>query len=327
MHHGRRRRADATCGMIVPNATVLLTTRNRREELRRTLHSVGAQRGAVLETLVLDDGSTDGTAEMVSAEFPAARLERREDSRGLIVRRNEGARLAGAPIVFSVDDDAEFSGPDTVARTLAEFGDPRIGAVAIPFANVQQGPRVFQRAPDGGDANVPFVTDTFIGTAHALRRDVFLSLGGYREHFIHQGEESDFCLRLLGAGYVVRLGRAEPIWHHESPLRDRRRMDYYGRRNDVLFAVHNVPAADLPRHLTGTVLNGLRAAARASHPGRMLVGLVAGLWEGRRRWGAGRKPVSRAVYRLHRHLKKSGPLSLKEVAAFLPPLPADEAER
>ncbi len=74
-----------------------------------------------------------------------------------------------------------------------------------------------------------WITDTFIGTAHALRRDIFLKLGGYRDHLVHQGEESDFCIRMLDAGYLVRLGRSDPINHWESPKRDLRRMDFYGR--------------------------------------------------------------------------------------------------
>ena len=47
----------------------------------------------------------------------------------------------------------------------------------------------------------PCVVASFIGFAHLLRRDVFLDLGGYQESFIYYGEEKDFCLRLLDAGY------------------------------------------------------------------------------------------------------------------------------
>ncbi len=299
-------------------ATVVITTRNRREELGRALRSAVAQEGVECEVLVIDDGSTDGTADLVRAEFPTVRLERREESRGLIVRRNEGAGLARGAVVISIDDDGEFSGPRTVVQTLAEFDDLRIGAVAIPFVNVLQSPAVHQRAP-GADGC--FVADTFIGTAHALRRDLFLALGGYRAGLIHQGEEQDYCLRMLAAGSVVRLGRAEPIRHYESPRRDRRRMDFFGRRNDVLFAWHNVPMPTFPVHLAATVANGLRSALRAHHPARMLAGLAAGLAGGARDWVRGeRRPVARGAYRLHRRLKKNGPCPLAQIAADLPPL-------
>jgi len=202
---------------------------------------------------VIDDGSTDGTAQMVQCEFPGVRLHREEASRGLIVRRNQGARLARTELIFSIDDDAAFAGERVVEQTLQDFDHPRIGAVAIPFINVKQNDVINQQSPS---EEHPFISDTFIGTAHALRRNLFLELGGYREHFVHQGEEGDYCIRLLDAGYVVRLGRSEPIHHFESPRRDFRRMDYYGRRNDILFAWHNVPLRKLPSHLAVTTAKG-----------------------------------------------------------------------
>jgi glycosyltransferase involved in cell wall biosynthesis len=290
---------------------VVITTRNRKEELRAAIRSALAQTVPV-EVLVIDDGSDDGTADLVRREFPAVRLVREERARGYIARRNQAAGLASAPVLVSIDDDAIFSSPSVVGQTLRDFDHPRVGAVGIPFVNVRQGRVVQQRAP--GDEAV-YVTDSYIGTAHALRRELFVQLGGYREHLVHQGEEGDFCLRLLQAGYLVRLGRAEPIHHFESPRRDFRRMDYYGRRNDVLFAWHNVPLPYLPVHLAATTLNGLRTALRARRLRHQLWGLAAG-YLSCLAWG-GRRPVGRAAYRLSRRLKKAGPLPLAEIEPLL----------
>src|SRR5439155_24108910 len=100
------------------------------------------------------------------------------------------------PIVVSIDDDAAFSSSRTLERTLQEFDHPRIGAVAIPYVDVLQSDAVQHRAP--GDEGV-YVGPQFRGTAHALRRDLFLRLGGYREMLFHQTEEGDYCLRMLDA--------------------------------------------------------------------------------------------------------------------------------
>jgi GT2 family glycosyltransferase len=294
-------------------ATVVIVSRNRKDELMNAVRSAVAQTIRP-QVLVIDDGSGDGTAASVSREFPAVTLVRHDQSAGLVVRRNEGARAANGDVIFSIDDDAAFTSPRTVEQTLAEFDDPRIGAVAIPFIEPRKGPAVMQRAPGGGR----WVTDCFIGTSHAIRRDVFLALGGYREQLVHQGEERDFCIRLLQAGYVVRLGSADPIHHYESPKRDFSRMDYYGRRNDVLFVWHYVPWAHLPVHLAGTVVNAARSAWEARRISRMAAGTVAGLTGGLMR-PLDRQPVSRAVYRLHRRLKKAGPELLD---AVMPELPA-----
>jgi glycosyltransferase involved in cell wall biosynthesis len=299
------------------SASVVITTKNRKEELRNAIKSALAQTIS-LEVLVIDDGSTDGTAAMVRSEFPTVRLDRSEASVGYIVQRNRAARLADGDIIFSLDDDAVFASSHTVVQTLQEFSHPQVGAVAIPYLEPHKSPMVHQQAPSYDGI---FITDDFIGTAHALRKDVFLQLGGYRESLVHQGEEMDFCIRMLAAAYVVRLGRADAIHHLESPRRDFRRMDFYGRRNDILFAWHNVPWLHLPLHLLGTTLNGFVAAGRAGRHLKMLQGIASGYVGCFRRWNE-RQPVSAKVYRLQRTLKKNGPQLLSNMERRLAALEA-----
>jgi glycosyltransferase involved in cell wall biosynthesis len=304
------------------SAAIVITTKNRRDELAVALESCAAQTVAP-QIVVIDDGSDDGTSDLVRSKYPAAKLDRVERSLGLIVQRNRGARLTDADIIISIDDDAALPSPHTVEQTLAEFEDPRVGAVAIPFVNVKQDDRVQQRAPEGPGV---FVTAAYRGTAHALRRELFLSLGGYREALFHQGEEGDYCIRMLNAGYVVALGRADPIHHFESPRRDFRRMDLYGRRNDVLFAWHNVPWPHMPAHLVGTTINGIRFGFREGRPGRMIHGLMRGYAAIAPEWRQ-RRPVSTGAYRLFRMLRARGVVSLDEIAQELDQLRAEAARR
>ena len=302
--------------------TVVITTRNRRDELRRALQSVMMQT-APMDVIVIDDASTDGTAEMVRAEFPAARVERSETSRGLIVQRNRGAQFATGDVIFSLDDDAAYSTPQIVTQTLADFSDSRIGAVAMPFANVNKDNVEKQRAPDRAGV---WITDRFIGTAHAVRREVFLQAGGYRGFLVHQGEEGDFCLRILALGRVVRLGTSDPIHHFESPKRDFSRMDYYGRRNDILFAWCNVPMPWLLPHLVATVFNGLFSARRERRYKHMLRGMMDGL----RDCVALRKdraPVASRIYWLSRRLKSRVATPLAEVTPLMSEIDRSRGQR
>ncbi len=145
--------------------------RTAADDLQRLLPTLLAQ-SADCEVLVVDDGSTDGTADMVRAEFPEVRLERSEQSLGYIVQRTRAAGLATAPVIVSVDDDAVLPSTRTVEQTLADFDHPRIGAVAIPFDDVRpDGEFERQRPPDREGR---WVTAAYVGTAHAVRRDVFL---------------------------------------------------------------------------------------------------------------------------------------------------------
>ena len=285
--------------MTVPAATLVITTRNRRDDLRRAIESAVRQ-DVVLEILVIDDGSTDGTSEMVRDEFPQVCLERSERSLGLIVQRNRAAKLAIAPVIVSLDDDAEFSTPHVVSQALDDLKPSEIGAVAMPYINLRQDQRIRTRAPNSDGV---YLTDSFTGTAHALHRDLFLQLGGYRETLFHQGEERDFCIRMLEAGYFTRLGNSDPIYHYESPRRDVRRMDLYGRRNDILFAWHNVPMPKLISHLAATTLRGISFGVRVGRPIRMLRGLTWGYAACLHQWSQ-RKPVQEDTYRRFRTLSK-----------------------
>lgn len=297
---------------MITQATVVITTKDRCDDLIVALESVYKQNENV-EVIVIDDGSSDDTSKLIYREFPKVRLVSHKQSAGLIARRNELARLSTTPILISIDDDAAFPSPMTIQQTLQEFNHPRIGAVAIPFINVRQNQSVQQQAPDRTKI---WLTDRFIGTAHAIQRDLFLSLGGYREHFVHQGEEGDLCLRMLARGYVVRLGSADPIHHFESPRRSFERMDFYGRRNDVLFSWHNVPFPDFLWHLPATTLNGLRTAFRARRFRNMLRGLLVGYLDALR--AGAREPVSPSTYRTFRRLTKAGAIDFDEIKDCLP---------
>ncbi len=296
--------------MTIPNqsSTVVITTKNRKADLAIALRSAVSQ-SANPEVIVIDDGSTDGTADMVRAEFSSVKLHRFETSRGYIVQRDFAATVATGEIIFSIDDDAAFSSPGVIEQTLAEFSSPRIGAVAIPYINVNGDGITRFTAPQPTGI---FLVPSFVGTAHAVRRDLFLKLGGCREQLVHQGEESDFCLRLLAAGYGVALGRSDPIHHFESPNRDSRRMALFGRRNDILFGWHNVPLIDLPARWLRATAGGLAFGLKKHRLFWMTQGLAWGYLSSAKLFGK-RSPVDRQAYKLFRKLVAAGSLPMSEV--------------
>ena len=292
-------------------ASVVITTKNRKEELRSAIVSALHQTEKA-EVIVIDDGSTDGTSDMVKSEFPEVCLVRCETSLGYIAQRNRGAELANGEVIFSIDDDAIFSSAQTIYQTLRNFDHPRIGAVAIPYIEPRKSRELHQMAPEGIGT---YITHDFIGTAHAVRKDVFLALGGYRRSLIHQGEEQDFCIRMLDAGYLVRLGNADPIHHFESPRRDFTRMDYYGARNAIYFLYQNAPVSLLIPYLCASTL---KTSLWTLNPNRLSIRLKAIIQAymdcllGK----VARKSVSREAFLQFRTLKKMK-LELKHVEANL----------
>jgi glycosyltransferase involved in cell wall biosynthesis len=291
-----------------PAATVAIVTKDRCAVLREALRSAQRQDGDI-ELLVIDDGSLDGTAEMVREEFPEVRLERFTASAGLVVRRNYAVGIATAPIVVSIDDDAVFTSPDTVAAAVRDFDDERIAAVALPYIDVGIDDTVRQRAPDDREC---WIAPTFRGTAYAVRRDVFLTLGGFREVIFHQGEEVDFSLRMLDAGWFVRAGRGAPIHHLTSPDRSVRRMDVYGRRNEMLLCFTLLPfPADVVSAIAYAA-KGLLLGVRVRRPLTMCEGILKGLADAWR-LRAQRRAVHWRTVAADRRLRRAGVLALAEL--------------
>lgn len=285
-----------------PTCSIVITSRNRSSELRDALLSC-AKQTVDKEMIVVDDASTDDTCMMVETEFPKVRLIKHDKCHGLVASRNEAANFARGDFIFSIDDDAVFTSPDTIERCLAFFSDLRVGAVAMPYINVNISDHIYHDVPDDGTVRAAY---TFTGTAHAHRRDLFLKFKGYRPFLFHWGEERDYCLRLMDAGYRVAVGYASPIHHMTSPKRDRKAQNVYLYRNQILFATLNAPSRYLPFLWVQAVIWSVVDGLRNGTPGVLAKGLwrgVADSWRFRKE----RTRIKPSVFRLAMGLRKHGP--------------------
>lgn len=279
---------------VTPAASIVIVTKDRRREARRAIESALAQQGEI-EVIVMDDGSTDGTAAMIDSEFPQVVLQRSATSHGSVEQRNRAARLAKAPILVSLDDDAVFDDPTVTIRTLEEFTQQRIAAVQMPPPQVT---RPGRRA-----------VAAFVGWAHAIRRKDFLMAGGYQQSLISHGEERDLCIRLLERGRIVVQGQVGGVSHYPSPTRNWPRAARLARRNDIRHAWQNVPLPEAIPHVVASIVKGVWIGVRYGALRDQLIGLCAGLRQCTgARWK--RHPVSRRTYRLYRRLGRPGGLPL-----------------
>lgn len=296
--------------------TVVIVTRNRRDEALRAVTSALHQEGCTIEVIVVDGASTDGTAEFLSEQSPDAWIYQADADHGPNARRNFAASIARGEFLVGIDDDAELTDRSTLAMTLRDFdaGDD-IGAVAIPC---------WETGPDGAWSRLyPEATERievielYVGCGYAIRRELFLLIGGYESNLFYFGEERDLATRLLQAGYFVRIGTAPAVLHRPSPLRRSAHKAFLARRNDVLFAWQRVPSHAMLFHLLRTTAGGLLAAVRAErghYIPSMLRGMVRGWREARH---TPRAPVSPAVYKLGLRLRRKGPMPLAEARVRL----------
>lgn len=285
-------------------ATVLITTRNRKQTVCRAIESVLKQTIAS-EIIVIDDASTDGTSEFVRTRYPQVVLVRSETRRGLIAQRNRGVKMARGNVVFSLDDDAIFVEPTTLATVLEELADPRVGAVAIPIINVIGGTRSPMGGPPPPAGTDTFVTSAYIGAGHALRRDLFLRFDGYEDFLFQWGEEQNYCVKLYANGYVVRVSRCAPVEHFPHPSgRHQRGKNVWIYRNSILNVWFHAPWTFVPLLWAYETVRWLLAGLRSPRALPIVVeGLVRGYWAALTHWDR-RKPVSVGVYRFYLRLRR-----------------------
>ena len=288
------------------DASIVITTRNRRDDTLRAVESCLAQQGCKFEVLVFDDASDDGTAEALRQAAPSVRIFANKLRTGYIYNRNRGFYEALGSIVFSIDDDAYFSAPDIVTRVLQHFReDTKLGAVAIPYVEPLN-----QRSVSSLNTRFHLRSGdelrAYVGCAHAIRRETALSLGGYREYFIHQGEERDLCLRMMATGRRIVYGDSDYIVHTVSPKRQAERVTYFGARNLLLFNLLNLPMRDLLIRLLWDPIAILKYRFSWSTLPVKLRGIGAGFVDGVRHW-RDRHAVSRAIYARFRKLPGHGP--------------------
>jgi len=123
---------------VTPKVSVILPVHNRADVLPRAIESVLGQELRDFELVVIDDGSTDGSAEV--AELfgdERIRLIRLDRNRGGNVARNEGIRAACAPLIAFLDSDDRYF-PDKLAWTAAEFERrPKLELLVDSFIKVQ----------------------------------------------------------------------------------------------------------------------------------------------------------------------------------------------
>ncbi len=199
--------------------TVIVCTRNGRRRLARCLRAIARMEGE-FETLVVDDGSTDGTASFIANDFPDVRLVVSEPI-GLSAARNLGAAHAKGDILAFTDDDCE---PDRewLLRLSPLFQDDRFAAVGGP--NLPPPARNWEeaviRAAPGAPSHVMIddeEAEHLPGCNIAVTREAFEKIGGFDTRFHTAGDDVDFCWRLRDAGYRLGFAPGAFVWHWRRP--------------------------------------------------------------------------------------------------------------
>jgi N-acetylglucosaminyl-diphospho-decaprenol L-rhamnosyltransferase len=228
-------------------ATVVIPTFNARSLLAETLEHLNAQT-VEHDIVIVDNGSADGTVELVAEQFPSARVVALDENLGFGRAVNRGVELASTDAIVLVNNDV-LCPPDFLERLLAPLEDERIGMVAgvlvqhdrpglVDSAGIEldatlgSWDMLWNRSVDHLAAAPEPVGPC--GGAAAYRTDAFREAGGFDEAFFAYWEDVDLALRLRLAGYgCVRAPRARALHKHGQTVGaaspQQRRLEAFGR--------------------------------------------------------------------------------------------------
>jgi GT2 family glycosyltransferase len=219
--------------------SIMITTRNRREELCRTLGKLFELQPAVDEILICADGCTDGTSEMVRQDFPSCRLLENDSSRGSVFSRDRLLRAASGDIVLSLDDDSSPCDENFLVQLEGLFAEHPDAAV-ISFPEIR-GDGASADATKSQSSPAHFVS-AYGNCAAAMRRDVYLRSAGFPVFFGHMYEEPDYALQCYALGYSVRFEPRPTVRHHISTnQREPIRRHHLNARNELWSVVIRCP--------------------------------------------------------------------------------------
>ncbi len=198
-----------------PRVSIVIPTWNGAAVLRECLRTLAAQRFTDFETIVVDNGSTDGTRAMLAAEFPAVRCIALPENRGFAAATNEGLRAARGAFLVCLNNDVECE-PEFLEALIAPFAERAdVGFVAAKMLKAHH-PELIDSAgdamslvpwnigrgqPDGPEFNVPRELLSACAGAAAYRRELFERVGYFDEGYFAFFEDVDLGIRAQLEGF------------------------------------------------------------------------------------------------------------------------------
>lgn len=190
-------------GALLLKASVVVVSRDQKELLERALIAIINQDSPKkdFEAIVIDDGSIDGTNEMVAGlQRENSNLKYfNQGKKGLAAGRNKGIALSESDIVAFTDNDC-IAARNWLKEIVCSFSEESV--LGVEGKTIAGGRKLFHNAPEN------LCGGKFVGCNLAFRKKIFSEVGLFDEGMSFWREETDLAFRVLGKGKIVFNSKA-----------------------------------------------------------------------------------------------------------------------
>lgn len=249
--------ADLRRGADRPLVSFIVVSWNSSQYIEACLRSIEGQSYPRTETILVDNASSDETVRIVREGFPGVRLICNESNAGFAEANNIGMRRARGEYVALLNPDA-LAAPGWTGTLVEELerdaslaaasgkiyylgdGEPDRSSVFCTWPKVAP----FSSKPSNFHGDEPrSLVDYLSGAAMLVRREAIDRVGPMDPEYFLYFDETDWCARMLRAGYGLLYAPGAEAWHKVSPSVGADQKTYYMERSRLRFALKNFDAS------------------------------------------------------------------------------------
>ncbi len=214
-----------------PLITVAVLNWNRRDDLLLALKSIRSQTYRPIEMLVVDNASTDGSAEAVEREFPEARVVQLDRNYGCPGGRNRSIPHARGNFIFYCDNDGLLHREAVERAYQAMCRYDRVSIITGLVKSFSTLEEVDTRC-DVGPMDTCYFAPTFQGGVSLHRKKMYNEVGTYPDDYMYSGEETNMAYRMLDKGHLILHDPAVILWHRKADTARDKCNDYLQRQSN-----------------------------------------------------------------------------------------------
>jgi len=269
--HGKK----LTVSVVIPNiyGETLL-----EKNLHKVIEAMGNVKNHIMEIIMVDNASIDGSVKLVNAKFPGVHVIRHKVDRGFSASVNTGTRAAKGDLIFLINTDV-IPEKNCLEKVISDFDDKKVFAVSLREIGYGPAKATFTDGyidlVKGEESNTIQSTFYVSGGSGVFRRNILMELGGMDEKLLSPfyWEDIDLGYRAAKRGYKLLWDPRGIVEHHHESTISKFPKEYVARvkeRNQLLMLWKNVTSANLTRkHIAGLFSRLIK------HPGYIRIILMA----------------------------------------------------